>query len=61
MDNKERITVTMYRPKPYNVYTDKTELLIKTLKLLGGATVFVALMLGVYAWTLIGAAMLGVL
>ena len=51
----------MYRPKPYNVYTDKTELLIKTLKLLGGATVFVALMLGVYAWTLIGAAMLGVL
>ena len=51
----------MYRPKLYNVYCDKTELLIKTLKLLGGATVFVALMLGVYAWTLIGAAMLGVL
>ena len=51
----------MYRPKPYNVYCDKTELLIKTLKMLGGATVFVALMLGVYAWTLIGAAMLGVL
>ena len=51
----------MYRPKLHNVYTDKTELLIKTLKMLGGATVFVALMLGVYAWTLIGAAMLGVL
>ena len=48
----------MYLPKPHNI-SDKTELLIKTLKMLGGATVFVALMLGVYAWTLIGAAMLG--
>ena len=51
----------MYRPKPYNVYSDKTELLIKTLKLLGGVTLFAGLLIGVYAWTLIGAAMLGVL
>ena len=61
MDNKERRAVTMYRPKPYNVYCDKTELLIKTLKLLGGVTLFAGLLIGVYAWTLIGAAMLGVL
>ncbi len=51
----------MYRPKPHNVYSDKTELLIKTLKMLGGVTLFAGLLIGVYAWTLIGAAMLGVL
>ena len=51
----------MYRPKPYNVYTDKTELLIKTLKMLGGFTLCVGLLVAVYAWTIMGAAMLGVL
>tara|TARA_R100001129_G_scaffold72250_1_gene49089 strand:- start:106 stop:261 length:156 start_codon:yes stop_codon:yes gene_type:complete len=51
----------MYQPKPYNVYLDKNYLLIKILKMLGGVTLFVALMAGVYAWTIMGAAMLGVL
>ena len=51
----------MYLPEPHNEYSDKSELLIKILKMLGGATLFVALMVGVYAWTIMGAAMLGVL
>ena len=51
----------MYMPKPHNVYCDKTELLIKTLKMLGGVTLFAGLLLAVYAWTIMGAAMLGVL
>ena len=51
----------MYQPKPHNVYLDKNYLLIKILKMLGGVTLFVALMAGVYAWTIMGAAMLGVL
>ena len=61
MDNKERRAATMYRPKLHNVYTDKTELLIKTLKMLGGVTLFAGLLLAVYVWTVMGAAMLGVL
>ena len=51
----------MYMPKPCSNYTDKTELLIKTLKMLGGVTLFAGLLLGVYAWTIMGAVMLGVL
>jgi len=51
----------MYQPKPYNVYLDKNYLLIKILKMLGGATLFAGLLLAVYAWTIMGAAMLGVL
>ena len=49
----------MYLPEPHNVYSDKSELLIKTLKMLGGATLCAGLLLGVYAWTIMGAAMLG--
>ena len=51
----------MYRPKLYNVYSDKSRLFINTLKMLGGVTLFAGLLLGVYAWTIMGAAMLGVL
>jgi len=51
----------MYQPKLHNIYTDKTELLIKTLKMLGGVTLFAGLLLAVYVWTVMGAAMLGVL
>ena len=51
----------MYMPKPCSNYTYKTEHLIKTLKMLGGVTLFAGLLLGVYAWTIMGAAMLGVL
>ena len=51
----------MYLPKPHNIYYLKTDFFIKILKMLGGVTLFVALMAGVYAWTIMGAAMLGVL
>ena len=51
----------MYMPKPCSNYTDKTEPVIRILKMLGGVTLFAALLLGVYAWTIMGAAMLGVL
>jgi len=51
----------MYLPKPHNVYYLKTDFFINTLKMLGGVTLFAGLMLGVYAWTIMGAAMLGVL
>ena len=51
----------MYLPEPHNVYSDKSELLIKILKMLGGVTLFAGLLVAVYAWTIIGAAMLGVL
>jgi hypothetical protein len=51
----------MYQPKPHNMYSDKSRLFINTLKMLGGVTLFVTLMAGVYAWTIMGAAMLGVL
>lgn len=51
----------MYLPKPHNIYYNKTKVVITILKMLGGVTLFAGLMLGVYAWTLISAAMLGVL
>ena len=51
----------MYISKPHNIYCDKTELLIKTLKMLGEGLVLMGLILALYAWTIIGAAMLGVL
>ena len=51
----------MYQPKPHIVYLDKNYLLIKILKMLGGVTLFAGLLLAVYVWTVMGAAMLGVL
>jgi len=51
----------MYQPKSHNIYYLKTDFFIKILKMLGGVTLFAGLLLGVYAWTIMGAAMLGVL
>jgi len=51
----------MYLPKPHNIYYLKTDFFIKTLKMLGGFTLCVGLLVAVYAWTIMGAAMLGVL
>ena len=51
----------MYLPNPHNIYYLKTDFFIKILKMLGGVTLFAGLLLGVYAWTIMGAAMFGVL
>jgi hypothetical protein len=51
----------MYMPKPHNMYYDKTKVVITILKMLGGVTLFAGLLIAVYVWTVMGAAMLGVL